>query len=80
MAWLRTGSSADARQGAARSWNTVCPARRRATRKLCVLRCPPVAQFSFRIEFPTLIVEAVRQFVSNNATDRAIVNRRIGFR
>src|SRR5205823_7746009 len=45
---------------------------------LCILRQPPIAQRPRGIDFAPLIVEAVGQFVPDNATGGAVVDRRIG--
>src|SRR5271156_2544489 len=42
---------------------------------LGVLRRPPVAEIALRIVLPALVVEAVREFMSNHHPDAAIIHR-----
>ena len=46
---------------------------------LSILLGPPVAQIALRIEFASLVIEAVSQFVSDHGADPAKVHRIIHF-
>src|SRR5690242_19381425 len=47
---------------------------------LIVLRRPPIAQISFRIELCALIVEAVRHFVADDGADSSVIDCIVGIR
>src|SRR5208283_6054506 len=40
-----------------------------------ILGGPPIAQVAVSVELPSLIVEAMREFVANHHPDRAVIHR-----